>query len=235
MSGGRLRIQLNRVVVAAGLLVVLPLMAVGEWLRPGAGRIVARAGIRVIARACGITFATTGLAPVDTGRGDVYVANHSSLLDIPALLMAHPSIRFVAAADLDRNRLLARAMDALGTERLDRADGRAALRSLRALADRPGPLCLAVFPEGGIAPAGQRLPFKTGAFYLAIARGARIVPVAIRGTSAVLAPGARLAVRPGTVSVAFLEPITTSGLTLHDRSRLRDAAEAAVTDALAAT
>lgn len=233
MIGGRVRIQLNRVVAAAGLLIFLPLMAVAERLLRGGGRVVARAGIRVIARACGITFATTAPVPAGAERGQVFVANHSSLLDIPALLMAHPDIRFLAAADLYRNRLLALAMDAIGTERIDRADGRSALRSLRKLADQKSPLCLAVFPEGGIAPPGQRLPFRTGAFYLAIASGATVVPVAIWGTDAVLPAGARFRMRPGTVSVTFLEPIPTAGLSLQDRARLRDTAEAAVAGALA--
>jgi 1-acyl-sn-glycerol-3-phosphate acyltransferase len=38
------------------------------------------------------------------------------------------------------------------------------------------------FPEGTYAPAGQMLPFKRGAFHLAIEQGVPLVPVVIEGT-----------------------------------------------------
>ncbi len=79
-----------------------------------------------------------------------------------------------------------------------------------------------IFPEGGIAPSGERLPFKSGAFALAIETGVPVVPVAIRGTDLVLPPRGRLAVRPGKVEVRLLVPVSTEGLHVEDRGVLRD-------------
>ena len=81
---------------------------------------------------------------------------------------------------------------------------------------------VAVFAEGGIAPVGQRLPFKTGAFSLAIRTGCPVVPVAIRGSDRLLPPNGHLLVRSGVVIVEFLDVVDTTGLTLDDRHAVRD-------------
>ena len=93
---------------------------------------------------------------------------------------------------------------------------------------------LVIFPEGGIAPSDQLLPFKTGAFVLAIQTGTPVVPVAIHHARDVLPPHGRLAVRPGTVIVELLEPVDTTGLSFEDRGALRDRVRSAVDAALAA-
>ena len=93
---------------------------------------------------------------------------------------------------------------------------------------------LVIFPEGGIAPMGRLLPFKTGAFVLAIQTGTPVVPVALHHAQDVLPARGRLAVRPGTVVVELLEPVDTTGLTFDDRGALRDRVRSAVAAALEA-
>ena len=51
-----LRSQVNRIVVLASLLVILPSIVVAEHVRRGAGREVARWGVALVARLCGIRF-----------------------------------------------------------------------------------------------------------------------------------------------------------------------------------
>jgi len=161
----------------------------------------------------------------------VVVANHSSPMDIPALLWADPDVRFLAAADLFRVPLLASAMRAIGTLPIDRRDHDRATDQLDRMTARGaagGPDDLVVFAEGGIAPPGRMLPFKTGAFVLAIRAARPVLPVAIRGSDRVLAPHGRLLVRPGVVTVEFLDPVATVGLTIDDRHVLRDHVQAVV-------
>ena len=218
------RAQANRIIVVTALLVLLPLVVVGERLRRGSGRRIVRWGVSIVATWCGVRFEVRGRR---TGErpGSVIVPTHSSPMDIPALLWAEPDIHFVAAADLFRIPLLAAAMRAVGTVPIDRRDHDRARRQLDDLvAGRCGPVDgdLAVFAEGGIAPAGRRLPFKTGAFTLAIRSSRPVVPVAIHGADRVLPPRGHLLVRPGVVVVEFLESIDTSGLTTEDRHVLRD-------------
>ncbi len=152
-------------------------------------------------------------------------------MDIPALLTAVPDVRFVAAAELFRVPLLSSAMRALGTVAIDRHHPAHAREQLGELAHEHGAgddYDLAIFPEGGIAPAGRRLPFKSGAFTLAIETGSTVVPVAIHGTDRVLPPNGRLAARPGVVTIEFLDPVTTAGLLPDDRQVLRDVVQGLV-------
>ncbi len=65
-----------------------------------------------------------------------------------------------------------------------------------------------VAPEGKRSRDGTLLPFKKGAFHLAIATGLPIVPVVITGTHECLVKGEP---RPGTIRVKGLQPIPTAG------------------------
>ena len=92
-----------------------------------------------------------------------------------------------------------------------------------------------MFPEGGIAPGPDVLPFKTGAFVVAINSGAPVVPVAISGSAAVLPPRGRLRLRPGTVHVDLLDPLATTDLTPTHRTELSARTRAAVVRRLTAS
>lgn len=219
-----LRAQYNRIIVSIGLLVLLPVVVIGEKVRAGSGRSLLRWGVSIVATMCGIRFDIRG-RPAEDRREAVLVPNHSSLLDIPALFWADPDVRFVATAGLFRIPVLAAAMRAVGTVPIDRHDHERAQDQLDELVGRRDFVAggdVAMFAEGGIAPAGQRLPFKTGAFSLAIRTGCPVVPVAIRGSDRLLPPKGRLLVRSGVVIVEFLDSIVTTGLTLEDRHPLRD-------------
>ena len=93
---------------------------------------------------------------------------------------------------------------------VDRGDARTTARSLRRVIDgvRSG-TSLAVFPEGTRTPDGHLQEFKPGAFKIALRAGAPVVPVAIRGTFALL-PKTTLAPRPGPVDVCIRAPIDVS-------------------------
>jgi 1-acyl-sn-glycerol-3-phosphate acyltransferase len=226
------RSQANRVVVVLALIVLLPTVAVVERVRRGAGQRLAIAGVRLVARVCGVRFEVRAQATMPP-PGAIYAPNHSSPVDIPAMLLARPELCFLAAADLFKIPLLSGAMRALRTIPIDRRHTDVAHGQLDDLAAAERLYDIAIFPAGGIAPASGRLPFKTGAFVLAVRTGVPVVPVAIHGSADVLPPRGYLAVRPGTVCVELLEPVDTAGLTIEDRGDLRDRVAAAVVAALA--
>lgn len=228
------RAQLNRILVVVALAAMLPAVALTERLRRGAGRKVAVTAIRTVARMCGVSIEVPNVPLSEPGTFYVCVANHSSPLDIPAVLLACPDARFVAAAELFRIPLLAGAMKALDTIPLERRDPILARQQLAdfAKAEHAGSSRVVIFPEGGIAPSGTRLPFKSGAFALAIQTGASVLPIAIHGTDLVLPPGKFLAARPGHVRVDLLTPISTVDLSVEDRGALRDAARESMSSAL---
>jgi 1-acyl-sn-glycerol-3-phosphate acyltransferase len=223
----------NGIVVVVGLVPGLPAVALAERLRPGSGRRVACLVVRAICRACGVRIEAATVDSATAVEDAVLVANHQSLLDPPALLVALDRVgveaRFVATAGLFRIPLLGGALRAIGTVSLDRQHPVIARQQLAALAaTRPGPVV--VFPQGAVPHPGEDLPFKKGAFALAVELGVPVVPVAIEGTGRLLPRGRRVTVAPGTVRIRLLEPIATDGV---HRRVLRDRAEAAVRTALA--
>ena len=65
---------------------------------------------------------------------------------------------------------------------------------------------LVIFPEGGRTRDGELMPFKQGAFRLALTFGVPIVPVAISGGYEIW-PASRLLPRPGRLKVRFLPTV----------------------------
>jgi len=224
----RFRRYLNGGVLAVALLLVLPMIAISERFSPGSGRRLACRAIRAVGLICGLRFESRGADRMDESAGYILVPNHSGYLDIPAMLLADESVRFLAASGLFRVPLLSAAMRALGTEPIDRRNRQTAYRQLSELAGRRAPKRLVVFAQGGIARGGEKLRFRNGAFVLALETATPVVPVAIHASGELLPPSAKLAVRPGVVTVEFLEPIATAGMTAGDRDELRDRVNALV-------
>lgn len=225
------RAQVNRFLVAVAIVLCLPLVLIGEFLRPALGHVVARRTVQLVGLLCGIKFDVRGADRLDDAGSYVFVPNHTSPLDIPALIVARPGIRFLAAAELFSKPVLAQLMRALGTVPIDRRNARVARLQIQELSASEEQMNLTVFAEGGIASPEEGLPFKSGAFVVAIATGASVVPVAIRARH-LLPPRRAFAVRPGVVTVEFLEPIPTDQLTVRDRKVLRDQTRQAIVAAL---
>jgi 1-acyl-sn-glycerol-3-phosphate acyltransferase len=68
-----------------------------------------------------------------------------------------------------------------------------------------------VFVEGTRAMAGELLPFKKGAFHLALQTGAPIVPVAIRNTDWMMGKKTGVAFA-GEIEMVLLSPVETDGV-----------------------
>lgn len=236
------RIQCNRLIAIAVLAIALPaIIVVGRFSRAKAAAL-ATSSILLAARLTGVRFERVGAPISPATRPQILVANHGSLLDAAALLAVHQAavhqaavhstVRFVAAADLFRIPLLAGAMRALGAVPVDRRSGRGVRLDVPGLAAGRSNGPLVIFPEGRLAPTGQRLAFKRGAFALAIESGADVIPVAIHHSARVLPPGRHLGVVPGTVTVEYLPRLSTAGLAPADRHRLCEQARQAILDAL---
>jgi 1-acyl-sn-glycerol-3-phosphate acyltransferase len=152
-----------------------------------------------------------GTGNVRPGRAYVYMANHASLIDTPALFAYMPyPFRIMAKRELFWIPFMGWHLWASGHFPIDRRDARRTTKSVRALIDgiRKG-RSLAVFPEGTRTPDGRLQEFKPGTFKIAIKAGVPIVPVAIRGAFELL-PRTSLAPIPGRIDVFIREPIDTT-------------------------
>jgi 1-acyl-sn-glycerol-3-phosphate acyltransferase len=139
---------------------------------------------------------TSGLEHAVADEAFVVMSNHQSLYDIPVLFQAlRPRrLRMVAKSELFRVPIWAGAMRAAGFVEVDRGNRIAAMRSLdRARAAIRSGTSIWIAPEGTRSETGELGAFKKGGFHLASGAGARILPVAVIGTSRILpAKGARV-------------------------------------------
>jgi 1-acyl-sn-glycerol-3-phosphate acyltransferase len=152
----------------------------------------------------------------------VIISNHQSWYDVWALAAFTPGrYRFVAKKELARIPLFGQAWQAAGHISVDRSDRQAAIRSLEraATAIRADNSSVVIFPEGTRSSTGELLPFKKGAFMLAIQAGVDIVPTAVIGGRAILKKGG-WRVRKGELIVRFGEPIPTTSYSESNREDL---------------
>ena len=151
-----------------------------------------------------------GVEHVRAGQASVYMANHTSLIDTPALFGYLPyPFRIMAKRGLFFVPFLGWHLWTAGHFPIDRGDARKTVRSVRRVVEGVrGGRSLAVFPEGTRTPDGRLQEFKPGTFKIALKAGVPIVPVTIRGTFALL-PSTTLAPKPGRVDVILGTPINT--------------------------
>jgi 1-acyl-sn-glycerol-3-phosphate acyltransferase len=162
----------------------------------------------------------------------VFSGNHISSIEIPVMIGLMPvSVRFLAKKELFGVPVLGPAMKAIHMVRTDRQAAGIAHRAIHeqvAKVVEEG-LSLVIYPEGTRSKDAELMPFKKGAFRIAIDNGMAIVPVTITGSERVWPPGSKL-IYGGPVRVVVHEPISTDGMTAADIDPLRDRVRAIVAD-----
>ena len=153
---------------------------------------------------------TKGAEFLDTSLHYVYISNHASGLDIPALVVGIPDdIRFVLKKELTRIPIWGWALKYGHYIVIDRGKARDAMKSLDEAAERMrNGASVVLFAEGTRTRDGKLQKFKRGAFTLAIKSGIPIVPVTINNTFTIL-PRGSLRVHPADIELVFGKPIPT--------------------------
>ena len=153
----------------------------------------------------------------------IYMMNHSSNLDVPAVFINLPGkVRVLGKKELFKLPVLGLAMRLGGFVPVDRSNREAAVASVReaAAVARSGSSFL-IAPEGTRSRTGKVLRFKKGAFHMAIDSGVPIQPITVKGVFELMPPGS-FAIKSGTIDVIFHDPVPTSNLTHDDRNRLME-------------
>lgn len=183
-----------------------PLLAVAKWAM-GVSRSIL--GLRV---------EVEGLEKVEPGRSYVFMANHLSFLDGPLLFYVIPGlVRVILKKSIFRLPVVGPGMRFVGFIPVDRKRASGGKRSIDEAARlmRERGYSFLIFPEGTRSRTGELQPFKRGGFFLALAAGAPIVPVTIKGTFELM-PRGRLFPRPGSIKVIFHRPVEVAGKTPDD-------------------
>jgi 1-acyl-sn-glycerol-3-phosphate acyltransferase len=195
---------------------------------------LARIWGRILLAVSFIRVRVEGLEKLDPKANYVFVSNHGSLMDIPAILAHVPhQFRFFAKKSLYKIPFMGTHLHRAGHIPVDRSSPRASLKSMsegaKIVAERH--ISMLLFPEGGRSVVGLR-PFKEGAAYIAIKAGVPLVPMAIVGMRDLL-PMYSGYIRSGHVVLRIGDPIPTSGLKLSDREELNERLYAEVARMLA--
>ena len=189
-------------------------------------------GARMALWLAGARLEIHGLDQIPSHRAVVFMANHQSNCDPPALLAVMPPVLVLVKKEFFRVPILGRAMVACGFIPVDRRNREQAVdaveKGVQAL--KAGKSFL-VYPEGTRSPDGRLQRFKKGVFVMAIKAGAPIVPVSVSGGNKIM-PKGKFVIRPGRVRITFHEPVPTEGLTVEDRQVIIDRVRQAILDGL---
>nr|KMM65694.1 AtaAp [Coccidioides posadasii RMSCC 3488] len=153
-------------------------------------------------------------------RPAVFIGNHQTELDVLMLGAVFPPYCSVTAKKSLRNvPLLGWFMALSGTVFIDRANRQTALKAFDGAAEqmRKQRQSVFIFPEGTRSYSSEPclLPFKKGAFHLAVQAGVDIVPIVVENYSHVLNI-TKLRCDAGDIKIKVLPPISTKSLTAAD-------------------
>ncbi len=160
----------------------------------------------------------------------VVVGNHQSNLDtVPWATIFPPRSVAVGKKEILKVPFFGWLWKVSNNILIDRSNPESARRSIADAAGRirAERLNVWILPEGHRNAKPEMLPFKKGAFHLAIAAQVPVLPFATSPMWEHL-DAHRWMVRPGTVRVRFLPPIPTAGMTDDDVDRLSTAARIAI-------
>ncbi len=224
------------ILIALLLIIILGIPFLLYALPTGNTRALYRAGrfgAHMVLWVSGIKLEVRGREKIPSGRAVVFMPNHQSNCDPPAVFVTLPPVRVLAKKEFFRIPVLGQAMKLYGFIPVDRNHRDRAIRAVQAAAAalRAGHSFLA-YPEGTRSLDGRLQPFKKGVFVMAMDAGAPIIPVSISGARRIMPKGS-LAVRPGTLHITFHDPVVTQGRAPEERTAVMAEVRRAIRSALA--
>ncbi len=190
--------------------------------------------VRIAYRLAGIRILGRGQELVPPGQACIFMANHVSNLDPPALLPQIPG-RTAAFYKRSLSKIFAFGYALKLTEFIPVGrDGsvsgaQESVAAARRVLEKG--IHITTFVEGTRSPDGRMLPFKKGPFYLAMQTGAPCIPVSLSGTETMMAKGS-VRIRPGTAHIVFHPPVYPADFST--REALMAAVRAAIASGLPA-
>jgi 1-acyl-sn-glycerol-3-phosphate acyltransferase len=163
---------------------------------------------------------------IDSQKTYVFIGNHRSTLDIPLYaLSCQNTFRFLSKAELTKIPLLGFVIKKLyiTVQRENKNDRHRSIEVMKKTLDEN--ISVFLCPEGTRNTTDEMLlPFKEGAFRLAIATQRPLAVLTIVDSDKFLAPDSPLALMPGTIHMQWSVPIETCGMTEKDVPHLKEMA-----------
>jgi 1-acyl-sn-glycerol-3-phosphate acyltransferase len=166
----------------------------------------------------GIRVEVSGLENVPPNTACIFMANHVSNLDPPALLPRIPGrtsafvkkslmkipvfgwgLKLGEFVPVSRDGSVTGAQESVAAARRVLSKG----------------IHITTFVEGTRSPDGRMLPFKKGPFYLAMQTGAPCIPISLYGTETMMKKGSQR-ISPGIAHIVFHPPIYPANFASRD-------------------
>jgi len=185
--------------------------------------------LRLALRMAGIRVRVEGAENIPARRTCVFVSNHVSNVDPPALAPYIPRrVAILAKKEVFRIPILSIALRQTRILPIDRGNkdetSAAVDEAIQYL--REGTSFL-VFAEGTRSRDGHLKPFKNGTFIMAIESGAMVVPISLVGTQNLMRKGEWF-IRKGEMTVKFGPAVDASEYKMENRDALRKRVHALV-------
>lgn len=198
-------------IIAPPVLSISALAGRREWVYP-----FAHFGAKLWLRLSGVRVRVRGEENLVSNQTYIFISNHRSYLDTAALFHyagRRRRIGLLAKKELLKVPILGYGMGFVNIMAIDRSNRERALATVRDATERiKSGVSFGVFAEGTRAQPGELLPFKKGAFHMAIDAKVPIVPVAMKNTDVLMGKGAGV-LESGEIEIVFLPPIPTEGMT----------------------
>jgi len=181
-----------------------------------AANLTAGAGSELALGVAGVRLEVTGEQHLWSHRPAVFIFNHQSGVDFLLLCkMLRRDIVGIAKKELRSNPIFGPAFAAAGTVFIDRFDREKAIEAMKPAVEalREG-LSIVIAPEGTRSPTPKLGRFKKGAFHLAMAAKAPIVPIVFRNALDAL-PKHAYFVRSAVIEAVVHPPILTDDWTVE--------------------
>ena len=168
-------------------------------------------GARTWLKLSGVKVKVTGREHLHEDQPYVFVSNHNSYLDAaPLFAFTGRRMGAIAKKELLKAPILGYSMGFVNVMAIDRSNRDRAVETIKIATDRlRSGVSIMVCPEGTRAQPGEMLPFKKGAFHMAVEAGAPIVPIALKNSDVLMGKGTGEA-WPGTIEMVMMPPVDTS-------------------------
>jgi 1-acyl-sn-glycerol-3-phosphate acyltransferase len=223
-------------IVAVGVVIVGFFYVALVWLVTAPfdrGRYHAGRAFRQLAMVCSKLnplwhFETDGQPPADPRHPYVAVSNHESYADIFLISHFPWEMKWLSKDTIFRIPVMGWMMRMAKDIPIKRGKRESVVSAMQGCRDRLGRrVSVMIFPEGTRSMTDDLLPFKDGAFKLAIEAGVPILPIAVAGTRDCMAKHS-FAFRRARAKARVLPPIPTAGMTSQDVAALRDRTRALI-------